>query len=116
MTRQEYYVRYRETRLASAKKYRRTHPEVIVRLRHKYQKQSRELMNKFKNKPCFDCQGWFAPCQMEFDRRPGEIKEFEIGNRYNSNPTRLYREMKKCDLICSNCHRLRTWKRSLGIN
>jgi hypothetical protein len=66
--------------------------------------------NALKNKPCADCQGWFEPCQMDFDHRPGTIKYKNVGNLVHCRKL-LMEEIKKCDLVCANCHRLRTRSR-----
>ena len=66
-----------------------------------------------KDKPCMDCGQRFPSCCMDFDHRPGEIKEFNIGRADTIPiPIRL-KEIAKCDLVCANCHRLRTFNRSL---
>lgn len=68
-------------------------------------------MAYFKNRPCFDCQGWFEPCQMDFDHRPNEIKRFELCHSTQYSMRNVALEAKKCDLVCANCHRLRTKRR-----
>ncbi len=115
-TYKDYHKRYYENHKTKISQkmslYKKSHRKRLNQLNRIYQSRSRDLMNKLKHKPCVDCQGWFEPCQMEFDHRPGEEKLFEIGNRYSSSLRTLTREMSKCDLVCSNCHRLRTWKRT----
>jgi pyruvate-formate lyase-activating enzyme len=50
---------------------------------------------------------------MEFDHRPGEAKVSHVANmlRDGIGKARILVEISKCDLVCSNCHRIRTWKR-----
>jgi hypothetical protein len=72
----------------------------------------RELSNRLKNRPCADCQGWFEPCQMDWDHRPGEDKQELVSRSILFAPTKTFlEEIAKCDLVCTNCHRLRTQKR-----
>lgn len=58
-----------------------------------------------------DCGQSYHYSVMDFDHVRGE----KIGN-VNKLMTRrciakLEEEIAKCDLVCSNCHRLRTWER-----
>ncbi len=60
---------------------------------------------------CSDC-GLDDPRRLEFDHRPEEDKSFTIGvDGRDVSPKRLWEEMEKCDVVCANCHRLRTWDR-----
>jgi hypothetical protein len=50
---------------------------------------------------------------MDFDHKEGKIKEYEL-NRITQMTTRaIVREIEKCDVVCSNCHRERTHQRAL---
>lgn len=59
-----------------------------------------------------DCGGTFDPVCMDFDHRPGELKLFNIAawRQYSAKVTtaKLLTEIAKCDVVCANCHRLRT--------
>lgn len=61
-----------------------------------------------RDAPCMDCGGVFPPVCMDFDHRDPDIKEFAIAQHRAGSPSRLKREIAKCDLVCANCHRLRT--------
>ena len=67
----------------------------------------------YKDNPCLDCKLHFPPVCMDFDHIPGRgKKEFEIsvtGRRTSTK--RLLEEIAKCEVICSNCHRIRTKER-----
>jgi len=64
-----------------------------------------------KSAPCLDCGNTFDPVCMDFDHRPGEAKKFGIA-RFGDRPLGVVlQEIAKCDLVCSNCHRLRTHRR-----
>ncbi len=66
-----------------------------------------------KDKPCADCGGQFAPEAMDFDHRPGTDKLDDVGKlvsgRYSWD--KVQAEIAKCDLVCANCHRIRTKQR-----
>ena len=91
-----------------------------------YQKEYREInikngtsiqgwvLHKYKDIPCVDCNAVYPFCVMDFDHRPEETKSFSISRvgAYKATPDRIstiMKEIDKCDLICSNCHRIRTW-------
>lgn len=62
--------------------------------------------------PCMDCGIEYPPFVMDFDHRPGEAKLFNIGSALKDHTRQeILDEMSKCDIVCSNCHRLRTWLR-----
>jgi hypothetical protein len=63
--------------------------------------------------PCVDCGLYFHYSQMQFDHRPGEDKKREV-SRLTGRRT-IWAEIAKCDLVCANCHALRTWKRQHGL-
>lgn len=64
-----------------------------------------------KNKPCKDCGHEFPSYVMDFDHVRGD-KKFEIGLRgRGSSLEALREEIEKCDVVCSNCHRIRTFAR-----
>lgn len=74
----------------------------------------RQWLDEQKDKPCMDCGGKFPPECMDFDHRPDEVKSFGISARIGSqmlSKAKFLIEMAKCDLVCANCHRIRTKKR-----
>jgi hypothetical protein len=73
-------------------------------------------MLKLKSKPCTDCGNKFPTCCMDFDHRLGTRKLYCIGAMFahHYSKTLISKELKKCGLVCSNCHRIRTQKRRLG--
>jgi hypothetical protein len=66
------------------------------------------LLEYFSSHPCTDC-GETDPVVLEFDHLDAEAKSFDIGQ---SLPYRNWRsileEIKKCEVVCANCHRRRT--------
>jgi hypothetical protein len=50
---------------------------------------------------------------LEFDHRPDENKKGEISQMiHNTTLSRLRNEIAKCDIVCANCHRIRTMRRA----
>ena len=77
-----------------------------------YQKRKQEYVTNIKTiTPCMDCGGMFPPCAMDFDHI--KEKDFDIcGSRSrNMGYKTLEEEMAKCELVCANCHRIRTYNR-----
>lgn len=59
-----------------------------------------------------DCGQCFPAVCMDFDHRPGEIKIASVARVIQAGKLEdLYAEIAKCDLVCANCHRLRTKRR-----
>lgn len=73
----------------------------------------RELVKQMKSRACADCDVQYPFYVMDFDHREGEIKEYEL-NRVDRMTTRaILREIEKCDVVCANCHRVRTYERRI---
>lgn len=71
------------------------------------------FLRELREVPCADCGCRFAGHQMDFDHRnPGE-KRFNICSSAAAlkSRTELLTEAAKCDVVCANCHRLRTRRR-----
>ena len=69
------------------------------------------FVREAKSKPCMDCKESFPYYVMDFDHR--ENKEFNIsGQAGQISLARIKAEIAKCDVVCSNCHRKRTWSRA----
>lgn len=66
---------------------------------------------KLKDRPCLRCGGVFPPECIDFDHRDPLQKKITIG-RYKGRSigllNTLLEEVEKCDIICANCHRIRT--------
>ena len=62
-----------------------------------------------KKKPCADCKREYPPYVMEFAHRDRVSKKFNVSDLKNfSSETKLREEIAKCDVVCSNCHSIRT--------
>ena len=70
------------------------------------------LRNLKSNTPCFDCDRLFPHYIMEFDHREPEKKLDAVATLAGKSTwLRVESEIAKCDLVCANCHRTRTWNR-----
>ena len=63
--------------------------------------------------PCADCGRVFPHQVMQWDHKPGFEKLGDISEDF-AGRTRdeVLAEIAKCDLVCANCHAIRTFSRS----
>jgi len=66
---------------------------------------------------CHDCGIHWPFYVMQFDHVTG-IKEFDLWRAGDSicSLTRINQEIAKCEIVCANCHAIRTYKRNLLNN
>lgn len=65
-----------------------------------------------KDGPCCDCNKRFPPLLMHWDHLGKELKEGGLSQMIKSHSWQdVINEIAKCELVCSNCHGLRTIKR-----
>lgn len=79
--------------------------------KEKYREERRKWLEKLKDKPCLDCGTKFPPYVMDFDHRDNRTKISSISwmaFHSTSNYAKIEAEIAKCDLVCANCHRIRT--------
>lgn len=95
--RQAFYTRNKDRVLSETRALRQANKNLVVLA---------------KSRPCADCGQSYPPCVMDLDHVRGtKITHLGSGRLYNS--TRLtIEEIAKCDVVCANCHRLRTYHRA----
>ena len=79
-------------------------------------KELKAWMIELKSKPCSDCGNTFDSCCMEFDHRIDADKKYNLGSMFSHHYSKdlIQKELDKCDLVCSNCHRIRTKNKRKG--
>jgi hypothetical protein len=92
----DYNARHREERLA----YQRDR-----------QIERKAYIDSFKNKPCMDCGKEFPNYCMDFDHVRGKKNDNLSTMKSNRTFKRILEEINKCELVCANCHRIRTHNR-----
>lgn len=63
--------------------------------------------------PCADCGKCFHKSAMHYDHLPGFVKVAgirEMVNRFQSKQM-IEAEIKKCEIVCANCHAVRSYDR-----
>jgi hypothetical protein len=91
---------------------REHHMQVIKKRNKKYKQEIDELVRSLKsNTACADCKKKYHWYQMDFDHVKGnkdKAVSVMVGQKVSKN--RILKEIEKCELVCANCHRLRTYK------
>lgn len=93
-------------------------PQRFVEIRKKHKlvyrprvrARNKAIVDSLKSGPCTDCKMTYPPYVMDFDHVKGE-KVFNISKVKSISVTQLLTELEKCELVCSNCHRKRTFSR-----
>jgi hypothetical protein len=91
-------------------KYYRAHKKRLLAEDKKMYHVRQEELDKMKAQPCMDCGGRFPACAMDFDHVRGK-KKFVLSAIGGHNWNKVLKEAKKCDVVCANCHRIRTTRR-----
>ncbi len=74
-----------------------------------------ELLAALRNVPCADCGGRFPKAAMDFDHRDPASKRYTVSRMLLRASTEDIRtEAAKCDVVCANCHRMRTYRQREG--
>jgi hypothetical protein len=73
----------------------------------------RQLIRDLRAHPCTDCHQSFPWFVMEFDHREKPLNGKRVGYYANFGMKRLLAEVAKCDLVCANCHCVRTHQRRI---
>lgn len=73
----------------------------------KHHREHTAWMRKLKEAPCTDCGIQYPPPAMEWDHVRG-TKVKAVAAMRSWSRERCLEEIAKCDLVCANCHRMRT--------
>lgn len=69
----------------------------------------RKRLNEYKvTRGCNDCGYNTRPEALDFDHLPGTEKVFQVSRITGRSWERVLEEIAKCELVCANCHRVRT--------
>ena len=98
-----YYARTRDRQLARKK-------QQLVQFMEWY----RELKS---GRPCADCGGVFHHAAMAWDHLPSFTKVAEVSRFLQTRRSKraILEEIAKCELVCANCHAVRTYERRRGV-
>lgn len=96
--------RARQRRLWEAK-----HPNSVKERSARYYAKKRAFIDGLKSKPCMDCRRKYPPYVMQFDHRDPKQKRFQVAMMVTRPIPVILAEIAKCDLVCANCHFIRTF-------
>jgi len=86
----------------------------ISRRRERWRSQA-ACLDKLRDRPCQDCGRRFPACAMDFDHRDPAAKRAQVTQMVSrAGLDTILAEAAKCDIVCANCHRLRTYNRRSG--
>jgi hypothetical protein len=82
---------------------------------HRIRTPQTELLRAMRERPCADCARAFPWFVMEFDHREPSAKAATVTRTAGRvSMARLLEEVAKCDIVCANCHRERTYRRRVA--
>lgn len=92
--------------------YRNNRQNQIDRVRNRGARVRDEVRAYKEAQPCADCGQCYPHYVMDFDHIRGEKKSnvADIVNR-SASAAQVWDEIAKCEIVCANCHRLRTHRR-----
>lgn len=74
----------------------------------------KRIVTEAKSVPCADCGIQYPYYVMDLDHRPDEHKVLDVSamvRMLGVSEADLRAEIAKCDAVCANCHRVRTFER-----
>lgn len=77
-------------------------------------KRNQQFIQDYKNShPCVDCGIQYSYYVMDFDHRDPQTKVANISRltRQAFSLELIQSELEKCDIVCANCHRIRTFRK-----
>jgi hypothetical protein len=82
--------------------------------RNRRRKKLKEIIDGMKSNSCGDCGKKYPPYVMELDHLDGGKKVDSVSKMINKERPieMILEELKKTEPICTNCHRIRTYRRS----
>ena len=106
----QYYYAHKSQVLEKIRKYASDNKTQLRELRARRRKRNHDLVARAKSKPCVDCGQSFIPFVMDLDHVRGK-KLFALSQHGIRPASAIKKEISKCDNVCANCHRIRTWTR-----
>lgn len=87
----------------------------ICRMRERRKQAAAGALAEAKDGPCTDCGERHPAVAMDFDHVSGE-KLLAVSRLKSASVARVLAELEKCELVCANCHRIRTHMRQFAAD
>lgn len=104
------YYRANRDSLARRQYVRRQGDERQGEYQRRRRQENQAYINDLKSAPCTDCGRGYPPYVMDFDHVRG-AKHKRLAQLTGGSRQAIDAEIAKCELVCSNCHRIRTHTR-----
>lgn len=105
-----------DDKLKYQRRYQRDNRERLLAEKAKRREAQRTYIQKAKEHPCADCNVQYPYYVMEFDHVRGK-KRYNLNRlaKVSASWATIDAEIAKCDVVCANCHRERTYTREIGV-
>ena len=108
-------MRDKQKQKEAARRHYLLNREAMMLRSRKFSDANRAMLKTYvieaKSRPCADCGNSFHHCVMDFDHLNDKLENVADMVKKSVGIKKLKTEMDKCEVVCANCHRLRTWKR-----
>lgn len=115
MNRPEYWKRHyqknKKRKDEQAKEWARNHPSLSSAIKKRNYLKTYGAVISLKKK-CVDCKRDYAPYQLDFDHVGKKTSHVASMIARKVSPIKVLDEVKRCEVVCANCHRARTHLRS----
>ncbi|MCK4814713.1 hypothetical protein KA005_03000 [bacterium] len=104
----------KEKQLEAQRQWAAANRDKVNKSRKAHSRKNVEMVRNLKEAGyCMDCDNSFPYPAMQYDHRPGTEKLGNVSTMVSSNVAleKVLAEIEKCDLVCANCHHIRTAKR-----
>lgn len=99
----------RQRTLEAKRRYNAANAEVVRAAGRRRYRQRVEMVNAIKlDRGCADCGYKANPVALDFDHA-GSNKTANVSSLLKSTWENVLAEIEKCDVVCANCHRIRTF-------
>lgn len=92
-------------------KHYRQNKEKYIKKARDYTNIVRLFIQEAKSRPCKDCGKQYPYYVMDFDHLDSKQKSFSLARGSDFSISKIQSEIEKCEVVCSNCHRIRTHNR-----
>ena len=89
------------------------HLDLVAARRQRRIKRHLALIRQLKSVPCADCGERHPHYVMDFDHIKAGKKGLVSEIARTSGTAQLLAEIKKCEVVCANCHRKRSFRRQV---
>jgi DNA-binding CsgD family transcriptional regulator len=74
----------------------------------------REFLKEYKqSRGCSDCGEFYPYWMLEFDHLKNKQFQLSSYKEHTQDIEKVREEISKCDVVCSNCHKDRTYRRAM---